>query len=362
MPVLHYYPVLGGLENWTQHIAEILAQEAEIFIVTGKVKEEMTEETRNGVKVVRASLFLLSDLSHSSRLYIFTALPFIFFRSLAIIKKERIDLLHCQGFLSSLLGFFLSRMAKIPYVSTVQRLETNTFLKQLIYRKSAFCIAVSMAVKRYFEKAGVKNIAVIPNGIDLSRFQGQFRLKSRERFGLQSEFAVMTVARLEKVKGIRFLIDAVRSLSCKLLIIGDGSERKNLELQVTSYKLQDKVRFLGQVENEKVPEYLTAADCFVLPSLREGFGIAILEAMAAGAPVVASDIGGIPDIIENGVTGLLSEPGNPESIAKAIGRIYSDPALAKNLVESAKARLSQYDWQNIARQTKEIYRKAVQKI
>ncbi len=369
MPVLHYFPVLGGLENWTQHIAEGLYEEADFFVITGKVKGQKKEEIKNGVNISRTSLFSLANLSYSSFFYILTTLPFIFFRSLKTIKKEKINLLHCQGFLSSLLGFLLSKATGIPYISTVQRLENDTWLKGRVYRKSAYCIAVSQAVKRYFEKIGVKNVSVIPNGIDLAKFQGVDRQKSREQLGLKDEFVVITVARLEKVKGIEFLLRAVeifpppnggvppKAGNFQLLIIGDGSQRGRLEGLAKKFGLKDKVRFLGQVQNEMVPRYLASADCFVLPSLKEGFGIAILEAMAAGLPVVASRVGGILDIIKEGYNGLLAEPGNPEALAKAIEKIYSDRFLAESLAQNAKATITQYSWPAICSQVMKIYDK-----
>lgn len=386
MPVLHYSPVLGGLENWTQHIAEGLCEEAEFFVITGKVKGQKKEEVKSNVKIFRASLFSLTNLSHSSFFYILTALPFIFFRSLALIKKEKINLLHCQGFLSSFLGFLLSRATGVPYICTVQRLETNSPLKSLIYRRAAWCIGASNAVKNYFEKIGVKNIAVIPNGINLSNFQNLDRQKSREQLGLKDEFVVMTVARLEKIKGVKYLIEAFAKISpdfpdFKLIIIGDGLERQKLEGLVRRLDLQDKVKFFGQIPNEEISRHLVAADCFCLPSLKEGFGIAILEAMAAGVPVVASRVGGILDIIKGGPAspsasdrpsrdgsqggpaspaggqnGLLAEPGNPEDIVKAIKRIYSDRSLARNLTQNAKATLARYAWPAICVQVMEIYR------
>ena len=368
MPVLHYSPVLGGLENWTQHIAEGLCEEAEFFVITGKVKGQARQEDRNGVKIFRTSLFPLANLSHSSFLYILTALPFIFFRSLAIIKKEKINLLHCQGFLSSFLGFLLTRTTGVPYICTVQRLESNTWLKRQVYKKSAWCIGASNAVKDYFEKIGVKNISVIPNGIDLDKFQNLDRQKSREQLGLKDEFAVITVARLEKVKGVEFLLRAVEIFlprrqagNFQILIIGDGSERKNIENLVERLKLKDRVRLLGQLANEKVPAYLVAADCFVLPSLKEGFGIAILEAMAAGLPVVASRVGGILDIVQEGYNGLLAEPGNSEALAKAIEIIYSDRSLAQNLAQNAKTALNRYSWPSICSQAMEIYQQTLSK-
>ena len=180
----------------------------------------------------------------------------------------------------------------------------------------------------------------------MKRFEG---LERKPHAG----FVVMTVARLEKVKGIEFLIRAVKDF--QLLIIGDGSERKNLENLVKKLNLKERVNFLGEIPNEKIPEYLAAADCFVLPSLKEGFGIAILEAQAAGVPVIATRVGGILDLVEDQKTGILVEPGNAEAITQAILKIRSSPDFARSLVQNAKMNLNAYHWQNIALKVFQIY-------
>ena len=110
MPVLHYYPVIGGLETWTKNIAERLSNKVEMFVVTGRVKDSPKKETLSEVDIFRTSLYSLRDLSYSSPIYILTALPFIFLKSFSLAKKEKINLCHCQGFLSSFLGYLLFRL------------------------------------------------------------------------------------------------------------------------------------------------------------------------------------------------------------------------------------------------------------
>jgi len=380
IPVLHYWPVIGGLENWTQNIAERISQKSGVFVVTGKVVGQPAKETKNGVSVFRTSLFSLKDLSYSSPIYILSVLPFIFLSSLSLIRKEKIDMVHCQGFLSSFLGFCLSKITGIPYIVTVQRLEgQRNPLKNFIYRKAVVCIGASRAVAENFRKIGVKNIEIIPNGIDLVRFEGLNRQRSRQKLEASDEFVVMTAARLERVKGIDLLIEAMGKgklpeVNCKLVIIGDGSERKNLEDLVKKLNLKERVRFLGQIPNEEVPEYLAGADCFILPSRKEGFGIALLEARAAGVPVIGSEVGGIIDIIDkpalegedgkiidktdyvpNGI--YIRKNSTPESISEYIFWIYSrDKYTIQRMVEEAKKNLKeQYDWQNIAESVYKVY-------
>jgi len=354
---LHYYPVIGGIEQWAQNIAERLSEKAGIFVITGKVEGQEKKEIKNGVSIIRTSLFSLKDLSYSSPLYIISALPFILFAALSLIKKEKIGLLHCQGFLSSFLGYLVFKITKTPYIITVQRLEENKgFLRKLAYCNAKVCIAASEAIREYFEEIGARNIEVIPNGIDLEKFGSLNREISRKKLGLNNEFTIMTVARLEKVKGIDYLIKALKpSDNFRFFALGGGSERRNLESLAKENGIEGKTVFLGEIPNERIGEYLAAADCFVLPSLREGFGIAILEAMACRVPVIGTNVGGIRDIIENDKNGILVNPKDSSALAIALERIRSNQGFALQLADNAKKSLVRYDWHNIANRVFDVY-------
>ncbi|MFH1575574.1 MAG: glycosyltransferase [Candidatus Nealsonbacteria bacterium] len=352
MPAFHYYPVVGGIETWTRHISQNVSKNAEVFVVTGQVKNQPKKEQTGNLQIIRTSFFVLKNLSHSPLIYTISLLPFIFFRSLIIIKKEKINISHCHGFLSSILGFCLSKITGVPYITTVQRLEfkRNPF-KNFIYRNAILCIGASRAIGEYFKEIGCKNVEVIPNGIDLEKYK---TLERKPHAG----FVVMTIARLEKVKGINYLIEAAarselrRRSDLQILVVGDGSERKNLENLVEKLGLKEKVKFLGEIPNEKIPEHLAIADCFVLPSTREGFGIVILEAQAAGVPVIGTKVGGILDLIEDQKTGLLVAPENPQAIAEAISKIYSG-------LKFPQISLEKYNWQNIADKVYQIYQRVL---
>ena len=369
MPVLHYYPVIGGLEAWTKNIAEGLAKTDDVFVVTGKTLHRQNKDVANGVNIWRTSLYTLSDFSHSSFFYIVTSIPFIFLKSLALIKKEKIDILHCQGFVSGFLGFFLSKLNNIPYIVTVQRIEENKgYLRKLVYANANHCIAASKSIESYFESMGVKKIKVIPNGVNLRKFANIHRAEARKELRLEDEFVVISVARLEKVKGISYLVRAADIISTrfhfempnfKILIIGDGSDRKYIEQLIEAFNLGGRVKLIGQVKNREVPNYLAAGDCFVLPSEREGFGIVILEAMASHLPVIATNVGGVPDIVKHEQTGLLVDSKNPEQIARAILRLYKDKDLSTALRLNAYSALGKYDWDSISQEVKLIYQNLV---
>ena len=161
---------------------------------------------------------------------------------------------------------------------------------------------------------------MIPNGVDLNLF------KSRD--GHIDSKKIITVSRLVKKNGVGDLIEAMSGIRSelpdyRLQIIGSGPLEKKLKLQVKNLNLENNVEFLGEIPNELLPKYLSTADIFVRPSLSEGLGISFLEAMAVGLPVIGTLVGGIPDFLKDGETGLFCKVGDPEDIAEKINRILN---------------------------------------
>lgn len=364
-PVLHYPPVIGGFEQWVQNIAERQPQGIEVFVVTGRVKGFPRREQVKNCFVFRDSLIDIKLNSlRSSFVGIITATPFIFLNSLYIAKKHKVDIIHCHGFIGSIIGYFLSKLTRTPFISTEQGLidanrgivyAASNFLRGIVYRKASLCIASSKSVADDFYKIGVRRVEIIPNGVDFSTFA------NKDDGGAKKEgVAILSVGRLEKVKGHSYLIEAFRNIKgeipgARLVIVGEGSERKNLETQVKDLGLSDSVELIGAVEHNKLPKFFAQADIFVMPSLSEGFGVVALEAMAAGVPVVASRVGSLSDIIEDEKTGFLVEPQNPEDIKEAVFRILKDSKLRKNIVDNAKTNMHKYNWDTVAQQVHYIY-------
>jgi glycosyltransferase involved in cell wall biosynthesis len=208
----------------------------------------------------------------------------------------------------------------------------------------------------------IEHCAIIPFGVDIDRFEHAATVTRRE-LGLQEGGKVIgTVCRLvEPKKGLRILLQAMAELArrhgrppCQLVIIGDGPSRHELELQRDQLGLSSWVVFTGS--RRDIPQVLQALDAFVLPSLYEGFGIAILEAMAAGKPVIATAVGGIPEFVLPGETGLLVEPGRVEVLADAIDRLMSHPQEAQAMGEKGRIRAREHHRiSEIVRQHEQVY-------
>jgi len=240
--------------------------------------------------------------------------------------------------------------AGVPAIIATEHLFSDVpwrrsrLIQRLICTRVDRYIAVSEHLARQLRERlrfPARKVSVIHNGIPLERFRRDADTGQRARLTGSSERPlIITVARLAEQKGQRFLLAALQSLpNACVVLVGDGPDRAQLERQARDLGLHDRVVFLGQ--RADVAELLACCDLAVLPSLFEGLPLAALEAMAAGKPVVATNIGGTSEAIEHGVTGLLVPPGDPIALATAIRAVLGDPALAQRLAAAAQARVAQ---------------------
>ena len=205
-------------------------------------------------------------------------------------------------------------------------------------------IAVSNEVKERLRKdmaVPESKIKVVHNGIRLARFSRQTDPELRRELTQGSgRPIVLTPARLHSQKGHIYLLQAAALVPDALFVLaGEGPERRSLEDVAKGLGLETRVRFLGQ--REDIPDLLACCDVFVLPSLYEGLPLSVLEAMAAGKPVVATRIGGTAEAVVHGVTGMLVPPENPRELAAAIRTLLADSSLAARLAEAGRARVAE---------------------
>jgi glycosyltransferase involved in cell wall biosynthesis len=185
-------------------------------------------------------------------------------------------------------------------------------------------------------------VEVVHNGIIIKDYGSSGRDASAGdpyysiKRGRENSPVVLTVARLDEQKGHANLLKAAAEIPGALFVFaGDGPERAGLEKQVEELRLSDRVIFLGQ--RNDVRELLRGCDLFVLPSLFEGLPLSVMEAMAAGKPVIASDIGGVNELVRNGETGYLVPPGDTHALARGINSLIADPALSRKMAIAGKA-------------------------
>lgn len=272
-------------------------------------------------------------------------------RIIRLVKKEKFDLIHAHTRVTQILAAFVSRLTGVPYVTTA-----HGFYKPRLGRRLFGCwgkrvIAVSPLVAEELEKShGVskEKIRMIYNAIDvpdaLKRLRGQNPEDLKRDLGIRPDtFVIGSISRLVRDKGHEYLVEAVKKLAKKegnifLLIVGDGRERNRLKSLLRRSGLGDKVRLMHPIPD--ISGVLSILDVFVHPATyREGFGLAMLEAMVAKVPVVATDIWAINSIIRHRVNGFLVKPKNAVEICDMIKFIHENPevagAIARNGFEMA---------------------------
>jgi glycosyltransferase involved in cell wall biosynthesis len=221
-------------------------------------------------------------------------------------------------------------------------------------RTSDAVVAISSYTAREIARFANVAVQVIPYTLGFAESETRPRRASDTGKGFQ----VLFVGRLVERKGVTHLIEAVRrlpaELEARLVVIGDGPERQTLEAQARAAGLKDRVEIRGRVSDAALRQAYATADVLVLPSIldargdTEGLGVVLLEAMSYGVPVVASDIGGITDIVEHEKSGLLIPPAKPELLARALERLARDPALVARLATAGERRVrAAFGWPEI---------------
>jgi glycosyltransferase involved in cell wall biosynthesis len=244
-------------------------------------------------------------------------------------------------------GVLAARLARVPAVVGTAQLYTtpgDVRRARLRLRPLRRIIAVSREVEeRYVRDLGVpaRRLAVVPNGIRVPPAPPAPKPALRaELVRDRPDYLVLTPARLHEQKGHAYLLAAAALVpDATFVLAGDGPLRAELERRARELGVASRCLFLG--ERTDVPDLLASADLFVLPSLWEGLPLSVLEAMAAGCPVVASAIGGTDEAVTDGVTGLLVPPRDPAAIAAAIARLRADPGLARSLGQAGRLRVEQ---------------------
>jgi len=296
-------------------------------------------------------------------------------KAMLLDRKYHYDALWAM---MSYMGFpaVLFRMIrrKVPYILTLQegddlemvsgrrRIRIVRGLFKRVFDEAAVVQAISTYLRNWAYAQGFAGVAeVVPNAVDTERFA---RVPVREELSplesktskKQSDRIIITTSRLVEKNGIG---DAIQSLQylpedIQFFILGTGPLRESLEKQAHNAGVAHRVRFVGHVPYEDIPLYLHIADVFVRPSHSEGMGNSFIEAMAAGIPVVATPVGGIPDFLVHKRTGLFARVGDPKSIAEQIERFFNDQALKRTVVENAQDLVrTHYDWNKVAHDMRE---------
>jgi len=295
---------------------------------------------------------------------------FSWFKLKKTISSFKPDLIHAHyassyGLLGAIARFHPLLIS--VWGSDVFSFPNNYFKAMLLkynFSKADQILSTSHVMAEETAKYTSKKIEVTPFGIDIEKF----RPMSVDSIFQPSNFVIGTVKSLEKIYGIDILILAFSRLKnsfpdkkLKLLIVGEGSQRGVLESQVGTLGLRDDVVFQGAVSQNEVPKYMNMLDVFVAVSRNESFGVSVLEASACEKPVIVSRVGGLPEVVEEGKSGLIVESENVEEVYKAMVILMNDENLRNEMGKAGRQRvLDLYNFEDNVEQMMNIYKRILQ--
>ncbi len=352
---------IGGITSYVSMLArEMRAQGQGSFVASGG-GELSGELSAQGIPQLKVPLKVKSE-AHPGVMASFWMLR-------GFVKREGIDIVHANTRVAQAVASLLERYAGVPYVSTCHGFFRPSLHRRWMPLWGKKVIAISEQVREHLIRdlrVSPQQVVLIHNGIDASRFlpvASAAKQAAKAALGLRPGPVVGIIARLSGVKGHAYLIEAMRQVRIKhpeaqLLIAGEGPLAEDLARRSAPLGLGQGVFFFSNTRDTR--ELLAAMDIFAMPSLHEGLGLGLMEAMASEVAAVGSEVGGIPALIRNGDTGVLVPPKDADALAEAISRLLSDPSLRESLARNARGHITaNFTQQGMAARTREVYEQCV---
>lgn len=381
------YPprVVGGISKVVYDLSHKMVKEGnEVTVVTYKEGDNVKYyENDKGVEVYRVDNYMIIPNNFID--WIMQLNFNMITKANEIINKNgKFDVIHAHDWLVAYSAKSIKESYNIPLISTIHATEsgrnsgihdeTQRYINDsewmLTYESSEVIVNsnyMKNEVQRLFGLPYDK-INVIPNGVNLQLFSNvNIDYDFRRQYAMDNEKIILYVGRLVYEKGIQNLIAAMpkvldRYHDSKLIICGRGGMIDELREQVKYLGIENKVYFAGYCDSKKMQKMYKCADVAVFPSTYEPFGIVAIESMLSGTPTIVSDVGGLNEIIEHGVTGMKSYAGNANSIADSVLALLFDPKLCANISQNAIKKVKEnYNWSKITDSTYYVYQLAIGK-
>ncbi|MHA1705620.1 MAG: glycosyltransferase family 4 protein [Promethearchaeota archaeon] len=352
---------IGGVEIHCYYVAKYLSSEFKVSILSRSNNVKLSTIFNN------PNVFLIS-IPHipyfSSIIFILKGLI------IYLLKIRQVDLVHVhQVYSPAILGFLISKLHRVPLIITCHgsdiRLHHNIlvkFIQNFLLKQAQYITAVSVEIKKILiQHYGINasKICVIPNGYD-----EQIIKKIVHNAKNKNKVKIVFVGNLRPIKDPLTLLKGFKKVikkypNIKLQIVGDGSLKGYLEVFCRRNNLSSKVVFEGKKAHKETLKIISESTIFVLTSIQEGLPTALIEAMALGKPVVATNVGGIPEVIRHRINGILVPPQSPKAVSEALDKLITSPALREKLSTAAAESVKNYTWSKIAEQYKRIYSKVL---
>jgi glycosyltransferase involved in cell wall biosynthesis len=333
-----HYPFLGGIEHRVHHISKRLAKRHEMIVLTSQLEGTSNEEVIDGYRVVRLPSRYIDVYNP----------PYVSTKGLMEALKgldpDLVDFHYrwapdynklAREWPGKKVFTFHNTFGEGVGVTRLPSLINDQMLKRHL-KKFPRVICVSEYVKKDLDRRGFNpnRTVAIPNGIEIPCAAPQ----AEEDF-------ILFMGRLVNTKGLEYLVKAMRSVDSKLIICGGGPLQDKLKRHIEKNNLSGKVELTGRVCEEKKCELLSSCKLFVMPSIFESYGIAVAEAMSYGKAIIATNVGGLPEVVKN--AGLLCEPKNVESLAQAINRLLHEDELRSKMALISRTLATSYTWDSI---------------
>jgi glycosyltransferase involved in cell wall biosynthesis len=348
----------GGIASYLSSLALGLKNKGHSVMVASAGGESMDFLLRNNIKHLQIPILTKKEVSPS--------VLFSFFILKKFLSSNPVDIIHAHTRVTQVLASFLSKKFRIPMVTTC-----HGFFKPRWHRIKFPCwgnkvIAISSQVKKHLIsdfKVNEKNICLIHHGMDLARprdYTTEEINNLKAEMGIPRGLLVVgVVARFSTVKGLEYFVKSIPLVLKEndkviFLLLGYGEEESRLRQIAKDLKVEERLIFFRPVKDSL--EYLCVLDIFVMPSIQEGLGLSILEAQLQKIPVIASNVGGILDIIDNNVTGILVEPRDELAISGAILKLIRERTLYSNIKNNAYDKiLKEFTLEQMIEKTEKVY-------
>ena len=285
---------------------------------------------------------------------------------ISLIRREQPALIHANTNFASLYSGAISKIIKIPSIGLIQDIEPLGRMGRLLVRQNTKTIAISEAVRKYLieEHVPEENITRIHHGVDLKKYQPRTGNDAQDSSSI-SDVIIGIVGQMGERKGHLYLLEAMKSLigvypHIKLWIVGKEPSQsaehytESLHDYVRTHQLEPYVKFFGF--RSDIPDILKKLDILILSSLQEPFGKIVIEAMATGKPVIASKVGGVPEIVMEGKTGFLVPPGDSDSLYHALKQLVSEPKTRQQMGIEGRDRVERlFSIEKTVRSTERLY-------
>jgi len=374
------YPprIIGGIAPHVHDLSKALSDLGTgVTIITCDFPDAPDRERIGNVDVHRVDSYRAPTPDFASWTYTMNSNLQRYAAELLASGDGSVDIIHAHDWLVAEAAIGLKHMFRVPMVATMHSTEygrrngIHTTYQRMIHETEVWltreawrviCCSNYMA-SHVSSILGTPrdNIVTIPNGVDLGKFASPFDGEAfRRKYASPNERLVLYVGRMVYEKGPNVLVEAahrvLQSIDAKFVLVGEGYLKNPLTKKVWDQGLAHRFYFTGFLDDPEVKLLYRTADVCVVPSLYEPFGIVCLEAMAAGTPVVVSDVGGLSEIVQHDRNGVTVYPGDPNSLAWGILRVLSDKAFANRIAEDALKRIREaYSWDSIAKRTQEFY-------